>query len=455
MLALIREPLSKVGFLDPQTIYALVAPRDLVQLFTLIERRDKAISPDALLKIAVQKIVSLDDLPHLYQRRRFHTLFLDESPSARVNALSRILEQFRNRAITWNEFKNRYRGKHWPQIIEDLAKSNESDELANIAAGILIAVLTTRDLFDDLRHELLKLGALNAIDAIRKFSEYIEELNETEQYTFDDLKRIVGKPLRRAPLSHTISDDTSFAEPEVKNLVWPRVRLFTGLAEGQYSEAVPESISPPNPQASETHHIAIEQQEQHSETTADESGIRLGDASSSMPLDLSFPEIDEKVDWKHIRQNVMNNVEESFLELKRDLRLDDDDFKVRFIRCFIGLANLCIKHNQRGLIVVGTGQKQKHNFLDDASYQEFIEGYIRPKPRFVFKHSPDKREYLGVFIIHPVGRRPFVVNQSIRSRNSEAVLKEGKCFLREGTRTKELNEDETFDLMRDIALRYR
>jgi len=455
MLALVQKPGASAGFLESGTLWALIESRDLLNLFTICDEELEPIEPHPFIKISLERILEALDAGIGERRTVAHTLILHEPPNPRTGALVKVLDRIKKRALSFAEFSRRYRKKGWPQLMRKIAKTLDEERVANLAAGMLYMVLLPETTFETLRSELKSLGVANPVEAIERFIQYVSEIpNETFDIT--DVERAVGRKLVRVS-----SVPTSFGvqESQGRFLLVPEHKPYASeFVDLWHSATQTFAIAPQTPQA--TGDEPAESSPETMSVPSHDAGVSnvWGDVMlhtlASTSSTFEKPVVDEEIDWEELYELVKREEESLYVEFKRCLKLDNKDFIARFIKQFIGLANRAQKDNRRCLLIVANPDSQEEqSFLDDASYQQMIESYIRPRPQFTFVQRKYRRLHVGVFMIHPVGRRPFVAAKSILEQRRNKIL-EGQCFMRMGTRTVELNEDEIFELARELALRY-
>lgn len=451
MLTLIQKPSSRITLRRENTLWAVVDEEELLSIFTIVDENEEPIKPHPFLRQALGGMVEAIESGE-GRRRIAHTLVLHEHPSARTDAMLRIVGSLRRRARTWSQFSKKYRKKGWPQLMDSLFKKASEEELANLAAGMLYIVMSPAVCFDQIRSLLRKLEIPRPIDSIERFVEYIDEISE-EEFTVRDLEAAVGArlmSLSKPALSYTVSEaDESFLlredHVEVVNL-FPLEAIDTRAVYSSTARLDEDSLS-----VVETAQVDIE--DASTQALAGNEQVNVGSMTSSSPFET--PIIDEETDRSWVKNVITKCKEQRYVELKRQLHLDDEKYLVRFVKAFVGLANRSAVDNRRGHIIVGAEDfQQPSGFRDDASYQQLIKEWIRPKPDFTFVHLSWPDMDAGVFLIHPTADRPFVVAKDLRPRDDSKYLLEGQCYLRQGTETILLTENDMFKLARDIALKY-
>jgi hypothetical protein len=157
------------------------------------------------------------------------------------------------------------------------------------------------------------------------------------------------------------------------------------------------------------------------------------------------------IDSEYVVKQIQENVEEPLIELKAQINVSTNKEKAEFIRDMIAMANRSLADGQRGLILVGpksTGFEGTAHFLDDANYQSMVNSKVRQKIVFLFKPIENEEIPYGAFILQPRGVVPIITKKWVDKDG--ILLKDGECWLREGTKKTLLNQEEYAKLAQEI-----
>jgi len=459
MLVTVTKSYSKTGMWDSETIWARVAEKDLLSLYTILEHREKPIKTEEYVKVSLQKILQISEDPIGKDSGITHFMIFEKKPNVHIVSLDRLLEKLGEGSFSFAKFSSIARRKHWFRIMKDIIGDKKSDDFIRTVRGITYAIIAPEHTFNILRSELRRFGILNPTSAIEEFIKYIKEL-PPQSITRRDVELAIGKKLIKMTQPLTVLTDSDGDELQV---IPAAMQSSRGILEILDYKEQPHSVLESETKASwKDSEAGTEVQNVHfrempGEHVTSQSRPRPDDTYSTVTSlnPIERPAIDEDVDWKRFKKITKSDERTLYIDIIPHVDLEDKKSIIRFVRNFISMANRALKDNHRGILLMAVNDMSEvSTILNEEPYHAAVDEFIQPKPMYNLRTRRFRKDALCAILIQPVGSQPFEVSKSLKLEEGSEEMDLHESWMRHGTSNRLLDRSEFIKLVKDIAFRY-